>query len=504
MGKKKKIILGIIIAVVLLACTIYFVNSRKNHLEEMAEEPAIHYETVVVEKGDVERVIYATGSITEGSREEIRPGLAAKVNQVFVKEGQEVKPGDLLFTLDDKEISLAYAREKLAFEKLEKEYAKEAMATAKSLVMAPVDGEIKELLVKNGDELNPQTVVAKIVKNDLFELVVPFNPNDVKELKKGQEVEVLMSDYLSYVSGTVKEIDQKGRSTPEGGIIYNVTVEIANPGALKEGDKGLVEADTGTRIIRSIGTSSLKIPTPIEVKAQTKGKVAELLVEVGDQVTTGSVLVGLDAESQQESLEEKRLELELAQMNLASKAQELEKYQVRASVGGKIVELNVEAGKELPSDKPAVVISNLEGMKMVIQVDEMDIPLVKVGQEATVYTTAYGDQPFKAIVTSIAERGKVENNTVTFATELTLLEPGPLKPGMTGDADLKIEQKKNVMRLPLNAVQIFEEGKGTVMIKGPEGEPEPLEVEVGIEGLEFVEILSGLEVGDEVLIMPGY
>ena len=42
------------------------------------------------------------------------------------------------------------------------------------------------------------------------------------------------------------------------------------------------------------------------------------------------------------------------------------------------------------------------------------------------------------------------------------------------------------------------------MVKGPEGEPMPLEVEVGIEGVEFIEIVSGLKAGDEVLIMPGF
>ncbi len=335
-------------------------------------------------------------------------------------------------------------------------------------------------------------------------MTVPFNSNDVKLLKVGQKVQVLLSDYLSYVAATIIDIDQKGRSTQEGGIVYNVTVEIPNPGALKAGDKGYVEIESGQRVIRSIGTSELKIPDPIEIKAQAKGKVDKVLIAVGEQVKAGEILIRLNSQQQQESMEEKRLNLELAKMNLASKAQELEKYQVRASVNGKIIELNVEAGKEIPSDKPAVVISNLDGMKMVIQVDEIDIPLISLGQKATVYTNAFGDRAFEAVVTSIAEKGKIENNVVTFATELTLVEPGPLKPGMTGDADIKVEHKENVLRLPFNAVQIYEEGKGTVMVKGPEGEPMPLEVEVGIEGVEFIEIVSGLKAGDEVLIMPGF
>lgn len=503
MSKRRKVLI-IVLAIILIGGTLIFVNSRKNPGEEMVDVPHPEYETVVVETGDVERVVYATGSVVEGSGEEIRSQAGAKVKEVFIEEGQEVKAGDLLFTLDSAEISLAYAKEKLAYEIQEKEYAKEAQLASTSVVISPVSGEISEVLVKTEDELSSQTVVAKVIKNDLFELTVPFNPNDVKQLKTGQKVQVLLSEYLSYVSGTIAEIDQKGRSTSEGGIVYNVKVEVPNPGALKAGDKGYVETEAGGRFIRSIGSGELKIPEAIEIKAQAKGKVDKVLVEVGDQVKAGAVLVRLDARNQQESLEEKKLNLDLSRMTLASKARELEKYEVRASVSGKVVELNVEAGKETPSDKPAAVISNLEGMKMVIQVDEIDIPLVKLGQKATVYTNAFGDRQFEALVTSIAEKGKVESNVVTFATELTLVEPGPLKPGMTGDADIKVEHKENVLRLPINAVQIFEEGKGTVMIKGPEGEPVPQEVGVGIEGVEFVEIVSGLKAGDEVLIMPGF
>ena len=95
------------------------------------------------------------------------------------------------------------------------------------------------------------------------------------------------------------------------GIVYNVTVEIPNPGALKAGDKGYVEIESGQRVIRSIGTSELKIPDPIEIKAQAKGKVDKVLIAVGEQVKAGEILIRLNSQQQQESMEEKKY-LELA------------------------------------------------------------------------------------------------------------------------------------------------------------------------------------------------
>jgi hypothetical protein len=61
-----------------------------------------------------------------------------------------------------------------------------------------------------------------------------------------------------------------------------------------------------------------------------------------------------------------------------------------------------------------------------------------------------------------------------------------------------------VTRLPISAVEVMEEGKGTVMVKDPSsGEPTPKEVEIGIEGAEFIEIKNGIAPGEEVLLMYG-
>lgn len=75
-----------------------------------------------------------------------------------------------------------------------------------------------------------------------------------------------------------------------------------------------------------------------------------------------------------------------------------------------------------------------------------------------------------------------------------------MKHGMSGDCDIYINKKENAVRLPVNAVEVMEEGKGTVMVKDPSGNPMPKDVGIGIEGAEYVEIVSGLKDGDEVVL----
>jgi multidrug efflux pump subunit AcrA (membrane-fusion protein) len=118
-----------------------------------------------------------------------------------------------------------------------------------------------------------------------------------------------------------------------------------------------------------------------------------------------------------------------------------------------------------------------------------------------VYVTAFGNRPFKGKVIEIPKEGTKEDKSVRFAVKVELSETSEMKHGMTGDCDIYVEQKDQVKRLPLNAVEVMEEGKGTVMIKDPAtGQPSPKEVEIGVEGSDFIEIKSGLEEGAEVLV----
>jgi multidrug efflux pump subunit AcrA (membrane-fusion protein) len=74
---------------------------------------------------------------------------------------------------------------------------------------------------------------------------------------------------------------------------------------------------------------------------------------------------------------------------------------------------------------------------------------------------------------------------------------------MSGDADIFVENRENVLVLPKEAVTIMEDGLGVVQIKNAEGFPEPLEVSLGVEGDSHVEITGGLSEGDMVLLMNG-
>jgi RND family efflux transporter MFP subunit len=191
-------------------------------------------------------------------------------------------------------------------------------------------------------------------------------------------------------------------------------------------------------------------------------------------------------------------------LSLEQKKREIAKKQVTAPISGVVTKVEVKPGETPDSSKPAMVIMDSSAVYFVAGVDEIDIPSIKVGQTAEVYVTSFGNKPFIGKVVDVPKEGTKEDKSVRFAVKIELTDAAEMKHGMTGDCDIYVEKKENVLRLPLQAVEVLEDGKGTVMVKDPKtGEPTPKEVEIGIEGAEFIEIKSGLEEGEEVLMMNG-
>ncbi|NLG33526.1 MAG: HlyD family efflux transporter periplasmic adaptor subunit [Syntrophomonadaceae bacterium] len=487
---------GLILVLIITAVFAGRLNREKVPVDEF---PQTVMPTCRVDRGDVKMVVYATGNIEEVLREEINIASDAKVLSVNVEKGQEVKAGDLLFVLDDSQAALNYAREKLAYDKLKRELDEELKNLKTPYIYSPEAGLITQLSVINGSVVQKDTVVARVARTDYFELKGFFNSVDINQFKVGDKVEVFIQDFLNYFPATVVKVDSKGQGTIEGGILYGVTVQITNPGGLSQSNKGYINKG-GTR---SIGLEPLKMPDDIEIKAGKMGKVRDIHVSQGDHVAKNDLIITLDSEEQQYILKEKQLELQLAELSYQKSLEELEKSQVKASIDGVVTELNVIVGTNPGNNQPAVTISNTSDLKMKVKVLEEDIHYVELGQVADVYVNAYGEQRFSGTVTKIAQRGILEGSSVFFEVEISLEEPGPLKSGMAGDADIVVLYKENVLRLPPGALTIENDGIATVMVKDADGNPEPRTIRIGAEGVEHIEIIEGLNEGDEVLLLGG-
>lgn len=250
------------------------------------------------------------------------------------------------------------------------------------------------------------------------------------------------------------------------------------------------------------GSGTVGVARKQEVKTTEAGTIAQVLFEEGDLVKEGQTLVVYEApdlddqieqidntlakqEMQMENLKSKyiaaqedarasisleietlKLDMEANRANLADLKEEAEKVvSITAPLTGKISAPAVEAGQQVQSGTVIATISDYENLQSVIQVDELDVTKIKVGQTATVTLDALEDAEIEGKVTKIADEGTATNGVSVFDVTIAFKAVEGVKSGMTSQAEILVERKEDVLMLPIEAVREFG-GQKAVQLAG--------------------------------------
>ena len=131
------------------------------------------------------------------------------------------------------------------------------------------------------------------------------------------------------------------------------------------------------------------------------------------------------------------------------------------------------------------VIADLSALTMTMNIDELDISSVKVGQDVEVTADALENQVFHGVVNKVSVIGTSQNGVTTYPVEVLLsdVENTDLIPGMNVSATIVLEKKDDVLLIPTTAVK---RGNKVKML----GSGEEVEIETGIDDGTQVEVLS--------------
>ncbi|MBC1521641.1 HlyD family efflux transporter periplasmic adaptor subunit [Listeria aquatica] len=150
------------------------------------------------------------------------------------------------------------------------------------------------------------------------------------------------------------------------------------------------------------------------------------------------------------------------------------------------------------------VAPDYEDLELQVQMDELDIPNIKVDQEVTINVAALPDRTFKGKVKQIAEQGQVQNGVSSFPVVISLDKTDGLKAGMTADASILVQEKSNAIYLPIEAVQKDDDNRYYVMLpkkdKNGKTKKEKKIVKTGLHNEDNIEITKGLSKGDKVIL----
>jgi macrolide-specific efflux system membrane fusion protein len=246
-------------------------------------------------------------------------------------------------------------------------------------------------------------------------------------------------------------------------------------------------------------TGSIVPLNRVEIKPPVGGRIEQLLVDEGDQVKAGQTVAWMSSSDRAAILDAAR----------AQGPEMLKHWQdaykptpVVASLSGVIILRNVVVGQTV--DPGVVIYAMSDKLIALAQVDESDIGRVKMGMKANWTLDSYPDQTFPGKVFDILHEGKNVSNVITYGVKV---QPDRMPPfarsQMTVTVDFVIGRKEKALLVPAVALREAPGGGKQVMVPGPEGKPEAHPVQVGIDGGDMVEIVSGLSLGDAIVLGRG-
>ena len=261
--------------------------------------------------------------------------------------------------------------------------------------------------------------------------------------------------------------------------------------------------EKGDVVATVTATGTLSAVTTVKVGSQVSGIIAKLHVDFNSTVKKGQLLTELDPTPFQQTVDQRRADLEKAKVELRNaeisltRAKSLTAQQLLAQsdldgaqttrdsaaaavaqsqaalkqaetnlsytritspIDGVVVDRQYDVGQTVAASFQAPVIftiaQDLTKMQVLTNIDEADVGRVKVGQEATFSVDAFPDQPFRGAVSQIRLSPQTVQNVVTYPVVLDVANLDlKLKPGMTANVQVPVDVRKDVLRVPNAALR---------------------------------------------------
>lgn len=183
-----------------------------------------------------------------------------------------------------------------------------------------------------------------------------------------------------------------------------------------------------------------------------------------------------------------RIELENARSNYQISTQDQSNFVLKSRIDGLVYEIYKKEGESVRRQEAIARLGDSKKVYLQLSVDELDINKVKTGQEALVKIDTYRDQVFKAKITKVYPMLNARDQTFRVDAEFTDSSSPHLYAGLTVEANIIIRQKSQALTIP----KAYLIGNDSVRIK-QEGDTKTVRIKKGIENMEHVEVLSGLD-----------
>ena len=272
--------------------------------------------------------------------------------------------------------------------------------------------------------------------------------------------------------------------------------------AVTQAEAGVLQAEAAvTQAEASLatllaGASEEKIAAAEAQVAQAEAGVLQAEAQVAQaEANLATLLAG----ASEERLAIAEAQVAQAQISLEEAQDNLAKAAVKAPFDGVVTEVYVAVGEW--ASGLAVDLMDTGSLEVVLDVDEIDIGGLAVGQQAVVTLETWPDEELTGELISIAPKAKSGAEIVTYQVRLSLNAGDlPIRSGMTANAELVTASRENVLLVPNRAITADRQANKYYVNLVQGDTTAKTEVTIGLRDNKYTEITSGLKDGDELFI----
>ena len=404
-----------------------------------------------------------------------------------------------------------------------------------------------------GKEESTKVSVEKVEQRTITEIVTASG-------KVYPEVEVKVSPD---VSGEITELTvQEGDSVKKGQLLARVYADILatqRDQAAAGVNQQQAQVQNATASLESFKARAEQAERQYKRQKQLFDDKVISRLEY-EQAENAWLTAKADYAAAQQTINSGKASVQSAQANLQVANKNLGRTTVVAPMNGIVSLLNVKKGERVVGSNmmagtEMMRIADMRVIEVRVDVGENDIPKVKIGDTALVEVDAYTKRKFKGVVTQIAATNRGANGTATTSsTDVTnyevrirldpssyqdLVDPKgksfPFRPGMSASADIQTRTRTNVLAVPINAVTTRDKSDTAKAVAGKKKEAAPeadaasgsedsksgaddldevvfvlqadgtvkrVKVRTDIQDMNYIEVLSGVKAGDQVITGP--
>jgi len=466
-------------------------------------------ETVEVIVGDLSANATASGTLRAARAATLESSATARVTDVLVRAGQQVAAGEPLLTLDtaDLELNVRAAQGNL----------RQAEAQLADLLREPTAAEVAAA------EAGVESAQAQL--DDLLAGPSAAELAQLESSLRSAEAAVASANAeVTSVAGSVTAADlsaaeaQLAAAQLQLRAAEDANEELADQAsheALQTAQQAVAAAQARVDELRqgpdttaaqdSAAAAAARLQSArADYERQTAGPTAAQRAQAESQLADAQAsLAQLQAGPTAPQRASAEAAVEQARLALADAEEALAEATITAPFDAAVTTVYVQPGEIAAG--PVVGLVDLGSLEAVLQVDEVDVGNLAVGQPATITLESYPDTEIAAEVSSIAPAaGASATGLVTYDVRLRLGQSSvPLLAGMTANATLVTAEKRDVLLVPNEAIQV-DRTSGTYSVRRQSGETvETVEIVIGLRDSQYTEVREGLSAGDVLLIGGG-